>query len=87
MKNETQTTGGPTRETLTSVGSCCFTCVHWIGKRRKGTAYCKRLNLSGKDAPRGDAVCILWEKRINARMPNASRQESPGDTGTTGGAK
>ena len=61
------------------LGSCCFTCVAWIGKRRKGTAYCKRLNLSGKDATRGDAVCILWEKRINARMPNVSRQESPGE--------
>jgi hypothetical protein len=29
-------------------------------------------NLSSKDAPRGDDVCILWEKRINARMPNAA---------------
>ncbi len=52
-------------------GSCCFTCSHWIGKRREDTAYCQRLNLSGKDAPRGDDVCILWGKRINARMPNA----------------
>ena len=51
-------------------GKCCFTCTYWVGKRRKSAAYCNRLNLSGKDAPRGDAGCILWEKRANARLSN-----------------
>jgi len=32
----------------------CFNCKHWVGKRRKQTAYC----LSEKDAPSG---CVLWE--------------------------
>ena len=50
--------------------SCCFNCTHWNGKLRKDKAYCYRLNLSGKDATRGNAVCVLWEKRINSRMPN-----------------
>ncbi len=57
------------KEALRLAGSCCFTCTHWIGKRRKDAAYCKRLNLSGKDATRGDGVCILWKRRVNARMP------------------
>jgi len=47
----------------------CFTCTHWNGSRRKDRAYCKKLFLSGKDAPSGDDVCELWEKRSNARMP------------------
>jgi hypothetical protein len=52
--------------------ACCFNCKHWIGKRRKETAYCLRLNLSGKDAPSGDSMCVLWEKRPNVRStPNA----------------
>jgi hypothetical protein len=46
----------------------CFTCANWTGKPRKDRAYCKKLNLSGKDAPSGDDVCKLWEKRNNARM-------------------
>jgi hypothetical protein len=61
--------------------SCCFNCKHWIGKRRKQTAYCLRLNLSGKDAPSGDSKCVLWEKRPNARStPNADvsdRRDNP----------
>jgi len=39
----------------TDAGSVfCFTCKHWVEKRRKQTAYC----LSEKDAPSG---CVLWE--------------------------
>jgi hypothetical protein len=54
--------------------SCCFNCKHWNGKRRKDRAYCYRLNLSGKDATRGNSVCVLWEKRINARTPNVNME-------------
>ena len=39
----------------------CFNCKHWVEKRRKQTAYCLRPNLSGKDAPSGDMLCVLWE--------------------------
>jgi hypothetical protein len=39
----------------------CFNCKHWIGRRQKQTAYCLRLNLSGKDAVSGDMLCVLWE--------------------------
>ena len=53
---------------------CCFNCKHWDGKRRKDRAYCYRLNLSGNDATRGNEVCVLWEKRINSRMLNTSRE-------------
>jgi hypothetical protein len=56
------------------LGSCCFRCKHWTGKRRKQTAYCTRLHLSGKDAPHGTACCVLWEKRKNACMPNAKHE-------------
>ena len=61
-------------------GSCCFTCTYWIGKRRKDKAYCQRLHLSGSDAPRGDRVCILWEKRRNARMPKKQKEQINGGT-------
>ena len=50
------------------VRQICFTCKHWQGKRRKQTAYCHRLHISGIDAPSGDSSCVLWEKRINARL-------------------
>lgn len=58
--------------------SCCFSCKYWNGKRRTDTAYCHRLNLSAKDAPHGNAVCVLWEKRINSRMPKQIGRSSRG---------
>jgi len=67
--NKQQTSSG-LRDAACSA-SCCFNCKHWIGTRRRDRAYCHRLNLSGKDAPRGSVVCVMWEKRINSRMQNA----------------
>ena len=45
--------------------------MHWIGYKKNMRAYCKRLNISGYDAPHGTSRCVLWEKRENARLPNA----------------
>ena len=51
---------------------CCFTCKHWIGKRRKQKAYCYKLNLGGYHAPMGDSCCSLHEnKKPNTEISNA----------------
>ena len=72
MKTLELETDAMARLAASDCSACCFTCKHWIGKRRKQTTYCMRLNLSGKDAPSGDSMCVLWEKRPNARItPNA----------------
>ena len=55
-------------------GSCCFNCMHWIGYKKNMRAYCKRLNISGYDAPHGTSRCVLWEKRENARLPNTKAE-------------
>ena len=75
MTTNTQSTLSALPRTPCSA-SCCFNCTHWNGKRRTDRAYCYRLNLSGKDSTRGDAVCVLWEKRINSRMPNVKDEGS-----------
>lgn len=56
-------------------GSCCFNCMHWIGYKKNMRAYCKRLNISGYDAPHGTSRCVLWEKRENARLPNTRDEQ------------
>lgn len=70
MENQTEKTqAGPLRSG-DLFGSCCFNCSHWIGHKKNMRAYCKRLNISGRDAPHGTSRCVLWEKRANARLPN-----------------
>ena len=63
-------------------GSCCFNCMHWVGYKKNMRAYCKRLNISGYDAPHGTSGCVLWEKRENARLPNDARRATPLDGGS-----
>jgi hypothetical protein len=47
--------------------ACCFTCLRWIGNRKRDRAWCNQLFISTE----GKAVCRLWVKRPNARStPN-----------------
>jgi hypothetical protein len=51
--------------------ACCFTCLRWIGKRKRDKAWCNQLFI----ATEGKDVCRMWVKRPNARStPNASDQ-------------
>ena len=53
-------------------GSCCFNCESWAGSKRKQSAYCYELRLSGCDAPSGDCWCSLWKRRRNSKLPNVA---------------
>ena len=53
-------------------GSCCFNCESWAGSKRKQSAYCYELRLSGCDAPTGDCWCSLWKRRRNSKLPNVA---------------
>ena len=58
-------------------GSCCFNCESWAGSKRKQSAYCYELKLSGCDAPNGDCWCSMWRRRANSRLPNTKISHAP----------
>jgi hypothetical protein len=62
---------------LPPVWASCFSCKNWIGKRKRDMAWCHKLQTE----LRGSQVCAFWERRYNARMPNAGGNNLDADVG------